>query len=638
MAGDMAGDAARPPLAPAIPCERTAAARGVIERSILFPGITVSSKVAPGDVKGTGVEQQHDSRPEARDPPRPAWPNLAAMMFDRALLWPERTAFRCHRDGAWRALSWAGFARQAASAARGLRAAGVVAGDRVLLVSENRPEVAVAELALMAIRAIPVPAYPANTAADHAHLLRDSGARTAIVSSAALAARVRDAAALAHGLDRLVTLDPAPTPADPATADPATAVLAWATLAADPRPPTDIEAEAAGIRPGTMACLLYTSGTGGAPRGVMLPHRAILANCAALAAIVEPIGLGRGTYLSFLPASHSYEHTVGLFLFPSLGFEVVHGRGIEHLAADLLSVRPHVISLVPRLLEAVRGRILSQRTTLPPWRRALFDAALAAGLRRLDNQATPLDRLLAPALDRLVRARVRARFGGRLAAAVSGAARLDPDTERFFAALGLRVMQGYGQTEAGPVISVNPFARPRPGTVGPPLDGVDLRLAGDGELLVRGPLVMDGYWNQPDATARTIRDGWLHTGDIATIDPDGHLRITDRKRDVIILTGGEKVFPAAVEARLCAEPEIAQAVIAGDGRASLSALLVPAPGADAASVATALARANATLSTTERIRRHALVEPFTVENGLLTPNQKIRRALVLERHAALLPG
>ncbi len=593
----------------------------------------LSSKVAARDVKGTSVDQPQNSRPPAppRAPParvtgRPAWSSLATMMFDRARLWPGRTVFRCHRDGAWHALSWAEFARQAASVARALREAGVVAGDRVLLVSENRPEVAVAEVALMAIRAIPVPVYPANTAADHAHLLRDSGARTAIVSTAALAARVREAATLAAGLDRLVALDPG-VPAD----------LAWATLAADPRSPDDIAAEAATIRPGAMACLLYTSGTGGPPRGVMLPHRAILANCHALATVVEPLGLGHGTYLSFLPASHSFEHTVGLFLFPSLGFEVVHGRGIEHLAADLLSVRPHVISLVPRLLEAVRGRILSQRAGLPAWRRALFDAALAAGLRRLDGQATLADRLLAPALDRLVRARVRARFGGRLAAAVSGAARLDPDTERFFAALGLRVMQGYGQTEAGPVISVNPFASPRPGTVGRPIDGVELRLADDGELLVRGPLVMDGYWRQPEATARTIRNGWLHTGDIAAIDPDGHLRITDRKRDVIILSGGEKVFPAHVEGRLAAEPEIAQAVVAGDGRPGLSALLVPAPGADVTSVAAALTRANAALSVTERIRRHAVVEPFTVENGLLTPSQKIRRALVLERHAALLP-
>ncbi|MGI3776149.1 MAG: AMP-dependent synthetase/ligase [Janthinobacterium lividum] len=565
-------------------------------------------------------------RASSRPPSRPAWPSLPAMMFDRARLWPARTVFRCHRDGAWHDLAWADFARQAASAARGLRAAGVTAGDRVLLVSENRPEVAAAEVALMAIRAIPVPAYPANTPADHAHLLRDSGARTAIVSTPALAVRVREAAALASGLDRLVALDPGVPDS-----------LAWADLASDPAPPDDIAAEAAGIRPGTMACLLYTSGTGGPPRGVMLPHRAILANCAALAAVVEPIGIGHGTYLSFLPASHSYEHTVGLFLFPSLGFEVVHGRGIEHLAADLLAVRPQVISLVPRLLEAVRGRILTQRAALPAWRRALFDAALAAGLRRLDGRSTPTDRLLAPALDRLVRARVRARFGGRLVAAVSGAARLDPATERFFAALGLHVMQGYGQTEAGPVISVNPFARPRPGTVGRPLDGVDLRLADDGELLVRGPLLMDGYWRQPEATARTIRDGWLHTGDIAALDPDGHLRITDRKRDVIILSGGEKVFPAAVEARLAAEPEIAQAVVSGDGRAALSALLVPAPDASPPAVAAALARANATLSVTERVRRHALVEPFTVENGLLTPSQKIRRALVLERHAALLP-
>ncbi len=582
----------------------------------------MSSKVAREDVKGTSVKQPTSSS-EAAPAPRPgAWPNLAAMMFDRARAWPEHPVFRFHRGGVWQQLDWAGFARSAGSVARRLRAAGVSAGERVLIVSENRPEVAIAEVALMAIRAIPVPAYATGTAAEHAHLLADSGARTALVSTAALAARVREAGGLVHGLDRLVAFDPG-----------VACDLAWADLVGDAAPPDDIAAEAAQIRPGAMACLLYTSGTGGSPRGVMLPHRAILANCAALAEIVAPLRLRRQAYLSLLPSSHSFEHTVGLFLFPSLGLEVVYGRGIEHLAADLLAVRPAVITLVPRLLDAVRGRILTQRAAQPAWRRALFDAALAAGLRRLDGKATRADRLADPLLDRLVRTRIRARFGGRLVAAVCGSARLDPETCRFFLALGLRVMEGYGQTEAGPVISVNRYAAQRPGSVGPPLSGVELRIADDGELLVRGPLVMDGYWRQPESTAQALRDGWLHTGDIAEIGPGGHLRITDRKRDVIVLSGGEKIYPARIEGLLAAEPEIAQAVVAGEGRPSLWALLVPGEGAAPEAVAAALRRVNARLAAPERIRRHALALPFTQENGLLTATQKVRRRLVLERHA-----
>ena len=623
----------------------------------------------------------------------PAHPNLPAMMFACARAWSGRTLFRHHRAdgtpaGAWVETSWAAFARMAASAARGLRRAGVAAGDRVLVVSENRPELVAAEVALMAIRAVPVPAYVTNTAADHAHVLRDCGARAAIVSGPALAARLRQASALLAGpgggagpLALLVAFDEealgngegastggaadgtragtgrgvgnagggagavraeaaigegAGGNAIPGTTLPWSALTADPASPGDPASPDDIAAESATIRPGAMACLLYSSGTSGAPRGVMLPHRAILANCRSLFEVVRPMGLGRETYLSFLPASHAFEHTVGLFFFPSLGFEVVFSRGLEHLAADLLAVRPSVVAVVPRLLEGIRTRVLGQVARQPAWRRALFARTLAAGGRRLRGRATPLDRLLHPALDRLVAAKVRARFGGRLITAVCGAARLEPEVTRFFAALGLPVMQGYGQTEAGPVISVTPYHRIRPGSVGRALPGVALRLAEDGEVLVQGDLVMDGYWNRPDATAEAVRDGWLHTGDVGTLDADGYLHITDRKRDLIVLSGGENVAPARIESLLVAEPEIAQAVVAGDGRSALAALLVPAAGCDAGAVAAAVARVNRTLGPAERVRRHALVPPFTLENGLLTPTHKVRRRLVLAEHASVL--
>jgi long-chain acyl-CoA synthetase len=551
----------------------------------------------------------------------PTWPNLATMMFALARTWPRKKLLRSYRDGAWHSITWGEFGRMAASCARHLRAAGVSAGDRVVICAENRPEYPVVETALMAIRAVPVPTYTTNTMNDHAHILRDCGARAAIVSSEALAERVRGAAVKVDGLDRLLVMD-APE---------------WASFMADTTPLDDIAAEAASIPRTALACLIYTSGTGGAPRGVMLPHRCILSNCTGAFELVRSLKLRDEIYLSYLPLSHSYEHTVGQFFLPSIGTEIVYARGVENLAADMLAIRPTILTAVPRVLEIIRGRILAQVARQKQWQQSVFRRALEIGFKRADEiPLTLADRLLDPLLDRLVRAKVMARFGGRLVAAISGGARLEPEVGRFFMALGMRILQGYGQTEAGPVISATPPDATRIDTVGPPLRGVDLRLAPDGEILVRGDLVMDGYWGRPQDTAQAIRDGWLHTGDIGTLDEHGNLRITDRKKDMIVLSGGENVSPAKIESMLMAEPEVAQAVVAGDGRAALTALLVPADGCDDVAVAVAVNRMNMRLSVTERIRRHALVAPFTLENGLLTPSQKIRRMLVIRANRDVL--
>jgi long-chain acyl-CoA synthetase len=555
----------------------------------------------------------------------PTWPNLASMMFALARGWPDKPMLRAWRDGRWHFINWGEFGRMAASCARQLRAAGVSAGDRVVLCMENRPEFPVAETALMAIRAVPVPAYTTNTVDDHAHLLRDSGARVAVVSTVALADRLAAAAGKVNGLDLLVVMDGEPVGP--------TRVMAWDALVQDRTPLDDIALEAAGIPATALACLIYTSGTGGSPRGVMLPHRCILSNCAGAFELVRPLRLKDETYLSYLPVSHSYEHTVGQFFLLSLGTEIVYARGVEHLAADMLSVRPTLLTAVPRVLEVIRMRVLTQVAREKPLRRRLFQIAVTVGLKRVDAARLTLwEWLLDPLLDRLVRAKVRARFGGRLIAAMSGGARLEPEVGRFFQALGLRIMQGYGQTEAGPVISANPPDAIRIDTVGTPLNGVELRIAGDGEILVRGGLVMDGYWGRAADTASAIRDGWLHTGDIGVMDR-GYLRITDRKKDMIVLSGGENVSPAKIEGMLMAETEIAQAVVTGEGRSGVSALVVPAEGYDDLAVALAVNRTNMRLSVTERIRKHAVVGAFTIENGLLTPSQKIRRVLVMRANA-----
>jgi long-chain acyl-CoA synthetase len=567
-----------------------------------------------------------------------AWGSLPHMMFDLAASWSERTLFHHWQDGAWARMSWGEFARRVAALAEGLRGAGVGPGDRALLVSENRPEFLIADVALMAIGAVTVPTYITNTAMDHAHILRDSGARTAIVSNAGLAERVQGGAALVGGLDLLVCMDDLPdTP-------PGTTATRFAALEATPGDLAMLRAAAEQIPGGRLACLIYTSGTGGSPKGVMLPHRALLANREGVRPLIERLRVEGDKYLSFLPMSHSYEHTVGGFLLPSFGMEVVYSRGADRLAAEMVEHSPAILTAVPRLFEVLRGRIAAQVEKDGGLKKTLFDKALALGQRKLDGPPLGLfERVQDAVLDRVVRDKIRARFGGGVKAMVSGGARLDPELSGFFLALGIPVIQGYGQSEAGPVISVNvPWDNDRR-SVGHPLPGVALRIAEDGEILVRGALVMDGHWNNAEASAATLRQDhgegedrmWLHTGDVGRLE-EGRLIITDRKRDFIKLLGGDMVAPSKLEALLVGEPEIAQAVAAGEGMAGIVALLVATEG-QAESLAAAVARVNAKLSPIERIRRWApITEPFTVENGLLTPTMKVKRRLVIERYQGAL--
>jgi len=400
---------------------------------------------------------------------------------------------------------------------------------------------------------------------------------------------------------------------------------------------------AARAEPDDTACIIYTSGTGGLPKGVMLSHRNILSNCDGARDRLRELGLKNEVFLSFLPLSHSYEHMAGQFFPMTIGAEIYYAQGAETLAANMLEARPTLMTAVPRLYETLHQRITLGVRKAGGIKEKLFNAALDLGARRHQDPGglSVLDHLRDGVLDKLVRNKVRARFGGRLKALVSGGAPLNPEIGLFFTALGLRILQGYGQTETSPSVSVN-----RPGdmklhTVGPPLKGVDVRIADDGEILVRGDLVMQGYWKNNDATLDTIRDGWVHTGDIGRIDEDGHLVITDRKKDIIVNSGGDNISPQRVEGILTIEPEIAQAMVYGDKHAHLVALLVADQDwlagldGDAASAEKALApvleKVNNSLSNIEKIRRFILAdEPFTTDNELLTPTMKIRRHKIID--------
>jgi long-chain acyl-CoA synthetase len=585
--------------------------------------------------------------------------SLPAMFFEQAARLGDRPFLWAKRDGRYRPMSWAAAARDVRRFAVGLRTLGIEPGERVSLIAENRPEWVLADLAIMSAGAITVPAYVTNRVEDDRHVFADSGARAVIVSTSALSVRVLAAANQVETIHTVIAIEPVAGQASNVDVLSWEAVLARGAEAAEGSA-DELGAIVSALAPDHVACLFYTSGTGGTPKGVMTSHRNILANCRGAHRVLETLGLGEEVFLSFLPLSHAYEHTAGM-LFPiSIGAQIYFAEGAETLAANLLEARPTIMTAVPRLYETLHRRILLGVARKGGAARKLFAKALAIGNKRVSGEALSLGEVLVdPILDRLVRAGLRRRFGGRLKAMVSGGAPLNPEIGRFFVSLGVNLLQGYGQTESGPVISCNLPTRIKIETVGPPLDGVRLRIADDGEILVAGDNVMQGYWNDPEATARALDSGWLRTGDVGVVDADGYLRVTDRKRDFIKSSAGEMVSPARVEGYLTMAPEIAQAMVFGDRHPYLVAVLVPDPdfaagvangtaaaadlsalAADPAlikAVGAAVARVNQALTPAERVRRFVIAaEPFTVANGQMTPTLKLRRHVIGEAYGASL--
>jgi long-chain acyl-CoA synthetase len=437
------------------------------------------------------------------------------------------------------------------------------------------------------------------------------------------------------------------------------AIMQWDELLAT-QADADTETCAASVTAtrDTLACLIYTSGTGGAPRGVMQHHGAILLNVEGCVDVISgDFGWGEEIFLSFLPLSHAYEHSGGQFLPIGLGAQIYYAEGLDKLAANIEEVRPTIMVVVPRLFEVLRTRVLKAIEKQGRVASLLLNQALRIGERKnAGKMLAPWDWPVAAIVERTIKPKVQARFGGRIKALVSGGAPLNPEVGNFFHALGLTLLQGYGQTEAGPVISVT---RPKTGlnmdTVGTPLIGVEVKIADDGEILVRGELVMHGYWRNPEETARALEGDWLHTGDIGEFDKGGRLRITDRKKDIIVNDKGDNVSPQKIEGMLTLHEEIAQAMVSGDKRPYLVGLLVPdsewitqwakARGKPAsltelkndpdlhAALREAVDRVNNEVSITEKVRQFIVAdEPFSIENQMLTPSIKIRRHVIRDAY------
>ncbi|MBL4615931.1 MAG: long-chain fatty acid--CoA ligase [Magnetovibrio sp.] len=574
------------------------------------------------------------------------WPNLVTMFFDQVEVYGEHPFLWAKSDGKYRPLTWREVAMQVTEMARGLQALGVKDGERVVLVSENRPEWLIADLAIMAAGGITVPAYTTNTVDDHRHIIEHSKAIGIFISTPKLAERALQAAHLSDLTQFAVMIEDLELQQS-LNVD----VINWqAVINRGSSSHVNIIEEAARFKRQDTACIIYTSGTGGTPKGVMLSHIAMMHNAIGATQILKKLGLNTETFLSFLPLSHSYEHTAGQFWPISLGAQIYYAEGADQLLNNMREAKPTIMMAVPRLYEMMHTRIMRGVAKEGGTKEKLFNKTLALGKKAFltPGDMSLMDKLLNAILERLVRKKVRARFGGRLKAFVSGGAPLNPDIGLFFTALGVRILQGYGQTESGPVVSCNVPEKVKMDGVGPIFPNTKVRIADDGEILIKGDLVMNGYWRDPETTAATIIDGWLHTGDIGLIDEDGHLRITDRKKDIIVNSGGDNVAPQRVEGILTLEPQIAQAMVYGDKHPYLVGLLVPDEewlkgwAEDNAkpdnlaqlcrdddlhkALAEAVTRVNTHLSNIETVRKFIIAsEPFTIDNAQMTPTLKVRR-------------
>jgi long-chain acyl-CoA synthetase len=492
--------------------------------------------------------------------------------LDRHFRKPDLLRFKS--GGAWREIATDDFVSTVRSLALGLESLGIRKGDRVAILSENRPEWTAFDHALLNLGAVSVPIYPSLLADQIRFMLDNSQARVLIVSGPAQMEKVRPVLPSLPGLTQVIAME-APSGAPEG-------VLPWGAViqageAIHRSDPGRFEATRAGVSPEDLASILYTSGTTGEPKGVMLTHGNFASNVNATLRVI-PFSEADST-LSFLPLTHVLERMVE-FAYLSAGASIAYAESFEAVPQNLAEIRPTVAASVPRLFDKVHDRVISMAGASPLPRRLLFALALSIGRKRaralLQGRPVPLvARLLHPLTDRLVFSRIRERTGGRIRFFVSGGAPLAVRSAEFFYAAGIRVLEGYGLTETSPVVALNTLERTRLGTVGPVVPGVEVRIAGDGEILVRGPNVMKGYFRNEEATREVMKEGWLLTGDIGHLDEDGFLKITDRKKELLKTSGGKLVAPQPLENLLKTDRFISQAVVVGDRRQFISALIVP---------------------------------------------------------------
>jgi long-chain acyl-CoA synthetase len=537
---------------------------------------------------------------------------------------------------------------------------GISPGDRVGIVAENRLDWPMVDFAMVGMGIIDVPVFPTLTAKQLQYIYNDCSAVCVIVSSAAQLNKIKQVWNELPELKHVIVMN------DIDSDDPR--ILSLQKLIDDVESTSDAKhradlyrTRAMAVSPDDTLTLIYTSGTTGNPKGVVLTHGNLISNVMNSKNVVTLTE--RDSLLSYLPLCHIFERMAGFYLAFSVGATVTITDSIETVAELMRIVRPTIMTSVPRLFERIRMRVLGNVQKESPVKQAIFQWAFSVGEKWIDGRRGPVMGIKHAIADKLVFSKVRDRTGGNLRFFVSGGAALNPEIGRFFQILGIVILEGYGLTESSPVISIHRLEDVVIGTVGTPLPSVEVRIADDGEILARGASIMKGYWNNPEATRESLdADGFLHTGDIGILTERGHLKITDRKKHLLVSSGGKNIAPQPIEASIAQCQYVDQVLVVGDAREYCTAIVVldreavkawgekhGAPESSVEELAqnqqliTTIERELNTLqkdlSKYEKARRYAfLVEPFTVENGLLTPTLKVKRKAVLERYADLVEG
>ena len=574
--------------------------------------------------------------------------SLPAAMFHTAECYAADPAQWRREKNAYLPITYAQMASRVRYLACGLIRAGIKRGNRIAILMENRPEWAVIDYAILSVGAVSVPLYCSYHPQDMSYVLNDSGVVAVFTSGSKLLLHLLAAVESCSHVRCIYALE----------ACDHKLVKTVVSLEAGELDEEALDKRLSKLDRNTLATLVYTSGTTATPKGVMLTHGNIITNLESVPAVLElSMGHAGDRMLSFLPLAHALERTGTHFLSYSFGLSVAFAERPDTVAKNMSEVRPTMMITVPRMLEVIRRRILGQVAQQSFLKQKLFFLYLKLAGKQEQNL---VDSLLLPLLDRLVGTKIRQRFGGHLRVFICGGAPLNVDVAIFFEALGLPILEGYGLSESAPLISVNPMRDRRIGTVGIAAKGVEINIADDGEILARGANIMPGYWKNRKFTKESLQDGWLHTGDIGTLDRDGYLRITDRKKDIIVNSGGENMAPQRIEQLLIIDHKVDQVVVYGDQKPYLVALIVAneeackawaqeqgLPESDWQQLCDSLilkkhlqTTINSTLkplNSFEQIRRiHLIGKPFSIENGMLTPTLKIKRRKVCEEYGEIL--
>ena len=506
-------------------------------------------------------------------------------------------------------------------------------GDRCLLISENRPEWLITDLAVMLANGITVPAYTTYTENDYKYLIEDCQPSIIIVSNDEIHKKLINIIKEKIFIKKVITFEKIKN------ADYENKYLDFDSIIKNDLQERD-KIKNLNLKRNSPACIIYTSGTGGNPKGVILSHGGILNNLEGANEILKPLIDKRPIFLTWLPLSHSYEHTVQ-FVQIATGAKVFYAEKIEKLLDNISEAKPTIMTAVPRFYQNLYNKINMNMKKAKGLKAKLIQATIHLGKKELLKKKMNFsEKLINFIVNVLVRKKIRKQFGGNLKAFVSGGGALDKEIGEFLNAIGLPTLQGYGLTETSPVVSCNPINKIRVETVGPPFKGNKVKIAEDGEILVKGENVMLGYWNKKEDTEKVLKGDWLYTGDIGEIDPqDGYLKITDRKKDIIVSAGGDNISPAKIENQLSNSSAIDQSMVYGDGKNYLVALIVPNKDFEGQKekMNEIINEINENLTLVEKIKKfHLMDENFSIENGLLTPTMKVKRNKVIIKYKNIL--